>query len=224
MRPSKLRLSMILALFCVVGPVRAEVAVLFADGRSLQVAGVAIEDSVAYLSLEGGGEIAVPAERLVEWQEIPAEVVAQAPSREAAVGPPGWRETAGPYADAIEDAARRHGLDPALLAAVAQVESAFDAGAISPKGARGLLQLMPDTARRFGVDDAFDAMQNIDGGARYLGWLLERYGGSTELALAGYNAGEGAVDRFDGIPPYRETRTYVDRVMSGAAMLARSQP
>jgi soluble lytic murein transglycosylase-like protein len=105
---------------------------------------------------------------------------------------------------------------------MAQTESAFDPNAVSPRGARGLLQLMPETARRFGVRDSFDATQNVDGGAAYLSWLLERYSGRTELALAGYNAGEGAVDRYQGVPPFSETRNYVERVLEGAERLVGS--
>ena len=97
---------------------------------------------------------------------------------------------------------------------MALAESALDPAAISPKGAVGLLQLMPATAKRFGVDDRRDPAQNVEGGARYLSWLLDRFDGRTELAVAGYNAGEGAVERHGGIPPYRETRAYVQRVMT----------
>ena len=83
-----------------------------------------------------------------------------------------------------------------------------------------MLQLMPETAERFGVSDVFDASQNADGGARYLRWLLERYEGQTELALAGYNAGEAAVDRYQGIPPFPETKAYVARVLEGVERLS----
>jgi hypothetical protein len=114
----------------------------------------------------------------------------------------------------IEEAAARWGLDPNLIRAVMQRESGGRRGAISPKGARGLMQLMPGTARRFGARDIFDPAQNIDAGAHYLKWLLNRYGGDVELALAGYNAGEGAVDKYGGIPPYRETQAYVPSVLA----------
>ena len=131
-----------------------------------------------------------------------------------------WRAEAGPYADLIQRAADRHGVDPALLTAMAKVESSFDPGAVSPKGACGLFQLMPDTAERFGVRDVFDVSQNVEGGARYMSWLLARFEGRTDLALAGYNAGEGAVERHRGIPPYRETRNYVARVLAGTSRLS----
>ncbi|MFO1352996.1 MAG: lytic transglycosylase domain-containing protein [Gammaproteobacteria bacterium] len=112
----------------------------------------------------------------------------------------------------IDRLAKEHGLEPALLDAVIRVESAYQPNATSPKGAMGLMQLMPATARRFGVHDPYDAEDNIRGGARYLRWLLDKFG-DVELALAGYNAGEGAVVDWGGIPPYRETRRYVPRVL-----------
>ena len=117
--------------------------------------------------------------------------------------------------------ARQHRLDPLLVRAVVLTESAGRPRARSPKGARGLMQLMPATAARFGVADLDDPAQNIDGGARYLRWLLDRFGGNVTLALAGYNAGEGAVDRYGGIPPYRETHHYVRRVRATHAALGR---
>jgi soluble lytic murein transglycosylase-like protein len=117
--------------------------------------------------------------------------------------------------------ARQHGLDPLLVKAVILTESAGRRRARSPKGAMGLMQLMPATARRFGVADPDDPAQNIAGGTRYLRWLLDRFGGNVTLALAGYNAGEGAVDRHGGIPPYRETRHYVRRVRATHAALGR---
>jgi Transglycosylase SLT domain len=99
-----------------------------------------------------------------------------------------------------------------LVRAVIAVESEFDALAVSSKGAQGLMQLMPHTARRFGVGDSFDARQNIFGGTQYLRFLLDLFSGNVELTLAAYNAGENAVQRYHGIPPYRETRQYVAKV------------
>jgi soluble lytic murein transglycosylase-like protein len=106
------------------------------------------------------------------------------------------------------------GLDPSLVDAVVRVESAYNPRAVSHKGALGLMQLMPDTARRLEVEDPFDPEQNLRGGMREFSRLIDRYSGSLQLALAAYNAGEGAVERYRGIPPYRETRNYVTRIMT----------
>ena len=116
------------------------------------------------------------------------------------------------YQDEIRVAAREHGVDEAIVRAIIHAESAFNPNALSRVGAQGLMQLMPATARRFGVGDAFDATQNIRGGVQYLAWLLKRFNGNLTLAAAGYNAGEGAVDKYKGVPPYGETQRYVERV------------
>ena len=109
--------------------------------------------------------------------------------------------------------APRYGLDTNLVVAVIRAESNFNANARSHKNAQGLMQLIPSTARRFGVENAYDPEQNIKGGMAYLKWLLEYFKGDVELALAGYNAGEDAVVRYSGIPPYPETQAYVRRIM-----------
>jgi len=116
------------------------------------------------------------------------------------------------YKDEIAAAAADFGLDSALLHAVIHAESAFNPMAMSNKGAQGLMQLMPDTANDMGVADAFDASQNIRGGARYLAMLLKNFNGNAQLATAAYNAGPGAVQKYGGIPPYDETQVYVQRV------------
>jgi soluble lytic murein transglycosylase-like protein len=113
----------------------------------------------------------------------------------------------------IEEHATRNGVRKDLVRAVIQVESAFNPRAVSSKGAMGLMQLMPATARQFGVRNAFDPDENVRGGVAYLRQLLDRYDGNERLALAAYNAGPGAVDRYgETVPPYRETRDYVSRV------------
>ncbi len=193
MRAAALALAMLLLGL----PVRAEIALL-SNGSTLKIDGSRVDADQAVLALRGGGEVMLPASQLVGV--VPDEVV----------------EELGPGADPralAQAAARRHGLDPALVLAVVQVESGFRADAVSRKGARGLMQLMPDTAARLGVDDAFDPEQNLDGGARHLGGLLARYDGDLKRALAAYNAGEGAVERHRGVPPYGETRAYVRSVL-----------
>lgn len=113
----------------------------------------------------------------------------------------------------ITESAQRNNLDPLLLYSIMHQESSFKRRAISPKGARGLMQLMPGTAARFGVSNIFDPKQNIEGGARYVSFLLNRFNGDLSLTLAGYNAGEGAVDKYGWrIPPYAETQEYVRRI------------
>ncbi len=105
-----------------------------------------------------------------------------------------------------------YGLDPLLVMAVIKAESNFNVKALSPKNARGLMQLIPDTARRFGVKDVWDPLDNLKGGMAYLQWLKTHFKGKLELMLAGYNAGERAVERFKGVPPYKETRAYVNYI------------
>jgi hypothetical protein len=114
----------------------------------------------------------------------------------------------------VKEASERHRIDPALVRAVIETESNWNAGAVSRKGAVGLMQLIPTTAQRFGVNDLYSPQQNVDAGVKYLKTLLERYNGNLDLALAAYNAGEGAVDRAHGVPSFRETRDYVQRVQS----------
>lgn len=151
-----------------------------------------------------------PRHRLIlELQPSPA-VAGRSTTRANQAGP---RRNPGQLSPLIRDAARQSGIDPALIEAVAFVESRFDERARSPKGALGLMQLMPATAMRLGVSDPLDARQNLTGGARYLRELLDRFG-SLPLALAAYNAGEGAVERHgNAIPPFKETAAYVPMVL-----------
>ena len=121
------------------------------------------------------------------------------------------------YHPIIEKVSKKYAVSPDLIKAVINVESAFRADAVSPKGAQGLMQLMPATAKRFNVRDAFNPEQNIFGGTRYLKFLLKRYKGDLDLTLAAYNAGEGAVDKYKGIPPYNETLNYVRKVKASLA-------
>jgi soluble lytic murein transglycosylase-like protein len=116
------------------------------------------------------------------------------------------------YGPEISSAAAQFGVEEAIVRAIIHAESSYNPGALSRVGAQGLMQLMPATARRFGVNNAFDPAQNIRGGVQYLGWLLKRFNGDLTLAAAGYNAGEGAVAKYKGVPPYAETQRYVQRV------------
>jgi hypothetical protein len=179
----------------------AEIALL-ENGMTLKVAARRTEGETLFLDLVGGGEVGVPAATVRGF--VPDEVLDEVTPR-AAEG--------GDVRTLVAEAARRHGLDPALVLAVVSVESGFRADAVSPKGARGLMQLMPATAASLGVADPLDPASNVDGGTRHLGALVARYGGDLTKALAAYNAGEGAVDQHGGVPPYSETRNYVSKVL-----------
>jgi soluble lytic murein transglycosylase-like protein len=126
-----------------------------------------------------------------------------------------------PYQSLITAAAKKYGLDPALLAGIVKQESNFNPTARSPVGAKGLTQLMDSTARGLGVTDPFDPAQSLDGGARFLSGLLTQFHGDQTLAVAAYNAGPAAVKKFGGIPPYEETRTFVPKVLGYAAQFHR---
>ena len=194
------RWTLLAALLTSALPARAEIAVL-ANGMTLKVTGQRLDGATLFLQLKEGGEVGVPFETLRGL--VPDEVIDEL---DAAGG-------AGDLRAQAAAAARRHGLDPELVLAVVGVESAFEPRAVSPRGARGLMQLMPGTAASLGVADAFDPAQNLEAGARHLQSLVGRYAGDLPRALAAYNAGAGAVDRFGGVPPYRETRDYVRKVL-----------
>ncbi|MDC4252619.1 lytic transglycosylase domain-containing protein [Acinetobacter baumannii] len=127
---------------------------------------------------------------------------------------PSYSKNKNAFDHIIKQAAQQHGVSEGLIKAVMHTESGFNVNARSPVGAQGLMQLMPATARRFNVSNAYDPQQNIFAGAKYLSWLLKRFNGNTQMALAAYNAGEGNVDKYGGIPPFRETQDYVRRVTS----------
>ncbi len=189
-----------LALLCgTPAAVRAEIAVL-SNGLTLKLAGHRTEQTALVLTLKGGGEIELPASAVRGF--VPDEVLDElslAPGEEL-------------RALAVA-AAERAGVDPELVLAVVAAESGFRPRAVSRKGAQGLMQLMPNTASALGVEDSFDPVQNLDGGTRYLSALLALYDGDVRRALAAYNAGEAAVARHGGVPPYPETRAYLKRVL-----------
>ncbi len=191
-------LSLVAVLILAGASAHAEIAVL-SNGQTLKISARRVEGETLILSLRGGGEISTPSTLVRGF--VPDEVL---------------DEVAGEGGDLralATEAARRHGLDPELVLAVVSVESSFRPQAVSPKGAQGLMQLMPATAASLGIRDPLDASANLDGGARHLGWLLALYDGDVKRALAAYNAGTGAVGRHQGVPPYRETRDYVKRVL-----------
>jgi len=208
------------ALFFLTLPLSADIAV-FTDGRTQKISAYEVDGERVHLVLQGGARIEVPilrVERIVDDEIVaePEQAIAELPSLfpkrswryddgAAVNAPPGWEEI-------IRDAAKAHDVDPGLVAAIIRAESNFDRRAVSRKGARGAMQLMPATAARFGVANSFDLTQNIHGGTRYLRWLLDRFGRDPERTVAAYNAGEGNVDKYEGVPPFRETIEYVKRV------------
>jgi soluble lytic murein transglycosylase-like protein len=192
-------------------PARAEIALLL-NGDTLKVDGWRLEGAMAYLELRGGGEIGLDVSEVAAI--LPDEVPDPQPEAPLQPAPAALPSSTGdPIREIALAASRRHSVDPALVMAVIDVESAFRPEAVSPKGAMGLMQLMPQTAANLGVAEPFDPNANIEGGVRHLRALLDRYQGDQRLALAAYNAGAAAVERHSGVPPYDETRTYVRRVL-----------
>ncbi len=197
-------------------PARAEL-VIFPDGSFLKVSAYEITGDRVRLELPSGGTLEmalVRVDRILEDEIVERPTRPEAPPRFSLRFDPSQPLPETPYAQLIYDAARRHALNPALVAAVVRAESDFRPTAISSRGARGLMQLMPATAQRFGIEGerVFDPASNIEAGTRYLSWLAERFDERLALVLAAYNAGEGTVDRYDGVPPYRETREYLRRI------------
>ena len=160
--------------------------------------------------------------RLVRSVVVSARAVKPRAVAPVSAGPAAEPETSIPTGlnELVATVAARHDLSPQLIHAVIKTESNYNPYAISPKGALGLMQLMPSTARRFSVDHVFDPQENIEGGARYLKYLLELYNGDYPLALAAYNAGEAAVAKYNGIPPFPETQNYVVQVKNNLDKLA----
>ena len=224
--PRRFLLPALVSLVCA-SAAQAELVVLD-NGQFYKVTAYEVIDEQMRLTLAGGGRVTLPLMRIerVVADEVPYRdkkakalpVIAPAP--EPVLPAFSWRFAEGhavpytPYGELIFETARRHEINPALVAAVVKTESNFQSRAVSPKGARGLMQLMPATAHRFGLrrSEIHDPKRNLEAGATYLRWLLDRYQPNIELALAAYNAGEGTVDRFRGVPPYRETRNYVKRI------------
>ena len=190
-------------------PVWAGEVVVLASGFRMEADRVERAGGVVRLVI-GEGAIELPAELVKRIETEPD--AAEPPPRER-------RPESADVAALIEEAAERYGLPAGILHSVAAVESGYDPRAVSPKGAVGVMQLMPSTAAALGADPE-DPAENIDAGARYLRDLLLKYDGGLYRALAAYNAGPGAVDRYRGVPPYRETLSYVEKVLERYRRLA----
>jgi len=194
-------------------PARADL-VFFTSGRSLNVKSHRVEGDTLVLALRGGGEVVCERGVIVriEPDEVPypereaAKPVAPAPAPDASTQP-----ILVPFAEFIDRFSAVHGVDAKLVRAMIQVESGYQERARSPKGAMGLMQIMPATARQYAVANPCDPASNIEAGIKHLKSLLDRF--PVALALAAYNAGEAAVQRFGGVPPYEETRNYVARIL-----------
>ena len=199
---------------------RADIIVL-TSGRTISVKSHRIQGESIVLTLRTGGEVtcdrSLIEKILPDEVPYPEPVVEKSPSND--LRPPadaGELLRATPYGEIIAAMSEAHGVDPLLVRALIQVESNYKPGARSRKGAMGLMQLMPATARVYNVRNPFDPRANIEAGVKHLRSLIDRFG--IELALAAYNAGEGAVAKFNDVPPYRETRTYVSRILSIAGI------
>ena len=186
----------------------AELAFL-SNGRHLSVKSYRLEGERVILVLRDGGEITC--DQSLVASIAPDEVPYPEPAQATETASTTTVLPSVPYADLIDTIATRHGVDPQLVRAVIQVESAYQLSARSRKGAMGLMQLMPQTARQYAVKNPYDPKANIEAGIKHLKSLLLRF--ELSVALAAYNAGVSAVERFGGIPPYRETREYVSRVL-----------
>lgn len=200
-------------------PAAADIIVL-TSGRTLSVKAHKVVGEAIVLTLRNGGE--VTCDKSIVEKVLPDEVPYPDPPKPSATEaqtPAAGSPALGPspYEEIIAAVSQAHGVDPMLVKALIQVESNYKPGARSPRGAMGLMQLMPSTAREYKVRNPFDPKANIEAGIKHLKGLIDRFKG-VELALAAYNAGEGAVKKFNGIPPYRETRNYVSKILSLAGV------
>jgi membrane-bound lytic murein transglycosylase B len=213
---------------CLATSASASIAV-FTDGRTMKVAKFKpVDEETMQLTFPNGGSMNVPlarVDRIIDDEVVTPEVVAEVKKiveehrRQGVFPSRSWRynATSGPifrtkFDATIVEAAKKFDVDAALVSAVIKAESDFNPRETSNKGARGLMQLMPATAARFGVTNSFDPVANIYAGTRYLRWLLETFHGDADLAVAAYNAGEGNVWKYNGVPPFHETLTYIKRI------------
>jgi len=215
-------------------PARADLVVL-SSGRVMSASSVVLTDDTATIRLRSGGEVTCDRSLVVRvdpdetpWVDPAGATLADAladpadPDAMAAPAPVRTVEIPAAYRDLIIRLAEAHGVDARLIHAVISVESAYRPRARSAKGARGLMQLMPATARQYGVRNAYKEAANLDAGVRHLKMLLDRF--AVREAIAAYNAGEAAVLRFGGVPPFRETRAYVERVLALAGLDIAEEP
>ncbi|HUP44477.1 MAG TPA: lytic transglycosylase domain-containing protein [Thermoanaerobaculia bacterium] len=217
--------SILTFVLLVFSPAVASAAIaVFSDGRNMKIDGYAVEADLVHLTLEGGGSVSIPlarVERIVDDEIVTPEVVAEVeevagagifPRRSWRYDPSRAPLFKSKYDAEIVRAAKHFDVDAALVSAVIKAESDYNPRVVSHKGARGLMQLMPATAKRFGVTDSFDPVANIHGGTRYLRWLLKTFDDDAGLAVAAYNAGEGNVWKYSGVPPFRETVNYINKI------------
>lgn len=188
------------------GTAWADIMVL-ESGKTMKIRAYEVQGATIHVTINDRSEMVIPVEWVREIRIVPEQPEPQL----AADDVEATREFA--YSDLILSLSKKHELDWKLVAAVMAVESNFNPRAISPKGAQGLMQLMPATARQYRVANPYDPIQNVEAGIRHLKMLVTRYAGKLELALAAYNSGELAVDRYGGIPPYAETKAYVRKVL-----------
>ena len=234
--PRPLAFGCCLLAFAAVAPARAELVILV-DGNVMKVAAFQAEGDLAQLTFDTGGRMTMAidrVDRVVDDEVIPeppaplkaAEAVAEQ-TKAAAVSLHFEEAQAkvpdGPYGSMIFETAKRHSINPQVVAALIRAESSSNPRAVSNKGARGLMQLMPATAERFGIrkEKLLDPKQNLEAGVTYLSWLIEQFPNDLSKVLAAYNAGENAVWRYNGIPPYRETREYVRRIFGTLGLTAK---
>jgi soluble lytic murein transglycosylase-like protein len=223
--------------FAAAVPARAELVILV-DGSVMKVAGFQADGDQARILFAAGGSMTMPIDRVdrvlddeyTPPEPEPPKTAAQATAEalKLAAIPLHFEEAQakvpdGPYGPMIFEAAKRHSLNPQVVAALIRAESAGNARAVSNKGARGLMQLMPATAERFGLrkERLLDPRENLEAGVKYLSWLIEQFPDDLSKVLAAYNAGENAVWRYKGTPPYRETREYVRRIFGTLGLTAK---
>jgi len=217
------RIFLALAICLAAHAASASIAV-FSDGRNMKIESYAVEEDTIHLTFAGGGKMSMALtriERIVDDEVTTPEVVEEVkkiveegvfPKRSwtySEMSPPLWQSK---YNEIIVAAAKKFDIDAALVSAVIKAESDYNPRELSHKGARGLMQLMPATADRFGVKNSFDPEENIYAGTRYLKWLLKTFDGNADLAVAAYNAGEGNIWKYNGVPPFRETVNYINRI------------